>query len=425
VSCGSHANLGPPDASADAAAPTPCALRLAGPPIELLAFDQRHASAPQMIVLDPGSDSSPASVALQAFANASITGIPDDIEIARARVGRAWPDAAIDRAPQMLGELALGFAQMASPAPGALAVAWHREEIGVGRPQLRTFDAGSWSPGETAVLAMKGDAVLSLVPGAGGLGVVWRDLNAPGVGPVQPMIAVLDAKGSVVRGPIAAAGPVDYPGSAPALAWTGEKFLVVTGFDTCGPGAFACAPKSVVVATLGDASIDRVGAIGAIDPATSPGHVAAATYADRVWIAWSEGDAKDEKVPRTVRFAALDARGFPVVGPKTLATAAPVSTSVSISASEIGAVVAWAERGDPNAARSAIGASRIVVRRVALDGTPDDPIAIGATFVDAYGPPTTAAIAAPRGALVLWAGASATPNMPDVAWMARVDCAGP
>jgi hypothetical protein len=399
-------------------------LKAAGAPIELLAFDQRHASAPQMIVLDPGSDSSPVSVALQAFANASITGIPDDIEIARARVGRAWPDATIDRAPQKIGELALGYAQMASPSPGALVVAWHREEIGVGQPQIRAFDANGWSAGDTAVIATKGDAVLSLVPGGGGLGVVWRDLNAPGVGPVQPLVALLDAKGNAVHAPIATAGPVDYPGPAPTLAWTGEKFLLVTGFGECGPGGFACANASVVVATFGD-SIDRVGAMAAIDPAMPPGHVAAATYGDRVWIAWSEGDAKNEKVPRTVRFAALDSHGVPVIGPKTLATAVPVSTAVSISASELGAVVAWAERGDSDAARNLSGASRIVVRRVALDGTPDDAIQIAATFVDAYGPPTTAAIAAPRGVLLLWAGASVTDGMPDVGWMSRLDCTGP
>lgn len=430
VACGSS---GAPSNAADASAPDApiahaCMLSPAGAPAVLLALDQRHVSAPQMLVLDPGSASSPASVAVQAFANASVMGIPDDIEIARARIDRAWPGGAtIDRAPELVGEFALGFAQL-SPAPssGAFAVAWHREEVGVGKPQLRAFDVASWSAGATTEIAVKGDAVLSLVPSDAGYGVVWRDLNAPGVGPVQPLFATLDARGAVTRGPIALAGPHDYPGPAPSIAWTGGRFVAFVGYDDCTFGDAACVTRSVVVMKIGDASVERAAIISALDPATSPGHVASTTFGGAGWIAWSEGDAKNEKVPRTVRVAKVDARGVPVAAPTTLATKVPVATAVAITASELGVVVTWAERGDPMLAENAPGSSRVVVQRVPLEGgTPDAPRVLDATFVDTYGPPTSVALASPRSALVMWAGRAPQDGNPDGAWIARLDCAEP
>jgi hypothetical protein len=327
----------------------------------------------------------------------------------------------------MIGELALGYAQLAAaPMPlGGLALAWHRDEIGVGQPQFRLFDSATWTAGDVVVLAAKGDAVLSLVASDVGYGVVWRDLNAPGVGPVQPLFAQLDAQGAVVRGPFALAGQVDYPGPAPSLAWVGGKFVVAIGFNECGAGDATCAAHAVVVGSVGDASIARAAVIPAIDSATAPGHVAAAVFDDRVYIAWSEGDPTNDKAPRTVRFATLDAHASPLGSPVTLTTGALVTTAVSVSASEIGVVVTWTETGDATLPTNVPGSSRVVVRRVGFDGVVAPAIDLAATSVDTYGPATSAAIGSPRGALVMWAGRSATAGDPDVAWLARLDCAEP
>lgn len=431
--CGTHgasASNDVPDASApDAQALHPCTLASAGAATILLALDARHISAPQMTVLDPGSPTVPATVAVQAFANASLTGIPDDIELARARIGGAWPaGVAIDRPPLLVGELALGFAQLSSspPSAGGLAIAWHREEIGVGTPRFRAFDATTWTAGDVVVLAMKGDSVLSLVPSADGYGVAWRDLNAPGVGPVTALVAILDARGTTVRGPFVAAGPGDYPGPAPSIASVGGRYVVATGFKDCGFGDHNCVARSVVLATIGAQAIARVAMIPALDAATAPGRVAIASYGDRSWIAWSEGDPKNDKAPRTVRFAALDARGIPVGEPVTLATNAHMITTASIAASDIGVVVTWAESGIVAIPQTAPGSSRVVVRHIGTDGVLAEPaLVVDATFVDTYGPPTSVTIASPRGALVMWAGRSSRDGDPDVAWLARLDCAAP
>ncbi len=427
---GGGASSGAVDASApDAPISHPCTLASAGAPTILLALDARHVSAPQMVVLDPGSASAPASVALQVFANASVSGIPDDIELARARVGGAWPSGVtIDRPPLLVGELALGFAQLASSPPptGGLAIAWHREEIGVGTPRFRAFDAATWTAGDVVVLATKGDSVLSLVSGPDGYGVVWRDLNAPGVGPVTALVALLDARGVVVRGPFAAAGPVDYPGPAPSLASVGGKYMVATGFKECGFGEIVCVARSVVVGTVGTSGIDRAAVIPTLDAATAPGRVALASFGDRASIVWSEGDPKDDKAPRTVRFVSLDGRGVPIGAPITLATGAHMITPASIASSEIGIVVTWAESGIVAIPQTSAGSSRVLVRHIGTDGKlAEPPIVVDATFVDAYGPPTSATIGSPRGALVMWAGRSSRDGDPDVAWLARVDCGEP
>ena len=293
------------------------------------------------------------------------------------------------------------------------------------RTLVRPFDAASWTAGDVVELAMKGDAVLSLVPGAEGYGVVWRDLNAPGVGPVTALVALLDPRGAVVRGPFAAAGPVDYPGPAPSLAVVGGRYAIGIGFNECGPGDAVCAARSVVIATIGAQGIDRVAVLPTLDAATAPGRVSIASFADRAFVAWSEGDPKDDKAPRTVRFATLDAHGAPVGAPRTLATGARMITPASISASEIGVLVTWAESGMVAIPQTAAGSSRIAVRHLGVDGTLAAPLDLDATFIDAYGPPTSVTLVSPRSALVMWAGRSSRDGDPDVAWLARLDCAEP
>jgi hypothetical protein len=63
------------------------------------------------------------------------------------------------------------------------------------------------------------------------------------------------------------------------------------------------------------------------------------------------------------------------------------------------------------------------VQRVGFDGSVDPAVRIPATRVDDYGPPTSGAGAAPRGAVVLWAGRSTDATHFDVTYLARLDCA--
>jgi hypothetical protein len=173
-------------------------------------------------------------------------------------------------------------------------------------------------------------------------------------------------------------------------------------------------------------------ALKVLDDRTAPGGAASmATLGGRVWVAWTEGPHADAGAgaPRVVRLATLDGKGTPVGEPITVAPAAHPASRVSVSASDVGILLAWAEdnpsaRDDGGGSGDILpGASFVVVQRVGFDGYVDAPLRIPATRVDDYGPPTSSAIAAPRGAVVLWAGRSTVETHFDVTYLARLDCA--
>src|SRR5579883_573219 len=184
------------DAPVEAAPPAPpCTLSAAGDPVPLVAFAHRHATAPSMSVLDDGADAGAASVAVAVFANAGNSGLPDDIELARARVAAPWPaGVTLDEPPQLQGEFSLGAGLLAttSGAPRTVGLVWHRDTAAVGRPQFRAMDVASWTQGPDVDLTDSGDTVFSFAAGAGvapdgtwagdGFAVVWRYVGAPGVG---------------------------------------------------------------------------------------------------------------------------------------------------------------------------------------------------------------------------------------------------
>jgi hypothetical protein len=395
-----------------------------------------------MLALDPGDPSSsrPASVALQVFANGSPT-VPDDIEMARARVDAPWPAGiTLDQPPSYLGDSPLGGAKLARSASG-FAVAWHRQNVGIGEPVLRLVDSSSWTAQPDVVVAPRSDALLALTPGGtydaksgtfGGTGycIAWRNVGAPGIGPTQALVSVLDANGALVLGPAIADDGAIYPGSYVALAWTGTEYLVAVSFRRCGVADPLCAPSTLLVATLvasgdgGAASLAPVVTFETLDPTTYPGQPALAAFGDRVWLAWSEiPDADGGRPPRTIRAVALGPDGRPLGAPITVATSVPAISSLALSAGDPGVVLTWAESGDPTLAQNQPGSSRIAVHRLDLVGAPVDAFSIDATFVDTLGPPTSIPLAYPHGALLLWAGIAGTQSYADIAWVARLDCA--
>jgi hypothetical protein len=436
------------DASIEASAPTPCSLTPAGDAVPIVSFPDRHATAPTMVALDPGSADGAASIALQVFANAGTSGLPDDIEIARARVSQDWPRGAVlDQPPKLQGEFALGAALLAASPhdPRTLALAWHRDDAAVGRPQFRSIDPASWQQGPEVAIQPSGDAMFSFASGAGvgsdgswtgdGFAIAWRHVSAPDVGPARPLAAILDVSGNLMRGPSPLATAEDFPGRSPALAWSGSTYLVATSYVDCF-GGDACRPRSVVLQRLSakaapdmGLTLQPIASFSTVDPAALPGTPMMAAFQGRVWLVWSEGvpaDASGERT-RTIRLVATDEGGQPLGDPTTIDDAARPTTRVSVSAGDAGVLVAWAEDGpvmgdggDANDVR--IGASSVVVRRAGEDGRLDPAVRIPTTRVDDYGPPTTAAIASPRGALVLWAGRSTVPTQFDVTWLARLDC---
>jgi hypothetical protein len=405
-----------------------------------------------MLVLDSGAGGGAASVGIDVFASAGNSGLPDDIEIARARVGTAWPaDVALDETPQLLGEFALGPGYLAQALHDQhkMALAWHRDDAEVGRPEFRALDVTTWEQGPAVEIASTGDAVFSFVAGAAvgsdgawdgdGFAISWRHVGAPGVGPARPLGALLAADGSVLRGPSPLAFADNFPGRAPMLVWTGTDYLAATTYDDC-PDTTVCAARSVVVASLapsadpaGGFAVRPVTALPVLDPSAVPGGSASLAALDgRAWVAWSEGPPSEAgaRVPRAVRVAMLDSQGRLQGSPVTVAAQAYPASHVAISASDAGILLTWAEdAADAGVGQGAgdilPGASFVVVQRVGFDGTVDPAVRIPATRIDDYGPPTSSAIAAPRGALVLWAGRSTIETHFDVTYLARLECTGP
>jgi hypothetical protein len=405
-----------------------------------------------MLVLDTGAAIGAASVGIAVYANAGNSGLPDDIEIARAHLGEAWPaGVALDEQPQLLGEFALGPGYLAQVphGPQTVALAWHRDDAEVGRPEFRALDVASWDQGQALQIAPTGDAVFSFVAGAGvavdgawngdGFAISWRNVGAPGVGPARPLGALLDARGNVLRGPSALAFAENFPGRAPMLVWTGSNYLVATTYDDC-PDVTVCASRSVVVAKIAPSSYPAGGfavvpvtALPVLDPSSVPGGSASlAAFDGNAWVAWTEGPPAEAgaRVARVVRVAMLDAQGRLEGSPVTVEAQAYPASHVSVSASEVGIILTWAEdaagTGTGQSPGDVVpGASFVVAQRVGFDGAVDAPVRIPATRVDDYGPPTSSAIAAPRGVLVLWAGRSTVATHFDVTYLARLDCAKP
>jgi hypothetical protein len=429
------------DAGPDAPPPPPpCALVAAGAAIDVVAFPDRHATAPSAVGFGPSS------VALQTFASAGSSSIHDDIELVGFSMGEPWPSGLVKTAmPALFGIESHGWANLVlSPDQAALALTWHGDPGGKGRPLFRLWDIASWSPGPPVDIAGDGEAVLDTAAGAGvgslgvgyggqGYGVVFREVSSSGgASPTRPVAAVLDAQGQRVLGPHPVAAPADYPGRAPAMAWTGAAYLMATSFTTCPPGDALCVPLSVVITRIrpasgdafDDSGVDFVTAMAAQASSVVVGRPALAHHGGRTHVAWAEGDQSDVGSPRRVLVAELSKVGEVVSGPAIIDEAAPMQSRLTLLASDLGVSATWVEDGDATLPDGAVGRSRVVTTHLSPDlEALSLRVTVPTTRWDPYGAPKATALAEPRSLLVVWSGRrTESPGLEDV-WATRLDCA--
>jgi hypothetical protein len=434
--------------------PPPCFLSLAGPALELIAFPEGDADAPQMVVLEPGvasgpSGPQPARIAYQAISEDANFWHPE-LRIASVLVGADWPESVqILQAPVLAGvdahawgkiTAAPGSGGAGNPASG-IAVAWFHGDLAAGVPtglKFRPFDTNTWSPGPDVFVDPTGTVAYGFQPGRAvgpsgvdysgdGYAIAWRGGFEDGS--AEPRVAVLDPTGAVVLGPLAAAAPQPYPGRGSDIAWSGATYLVATSFDACGPGDPACAPGSVVVTRVRPIAsepggvLEGASSIAILSPGTIPRRPVIASRDGLTWLAWSEGPPDDDAAPRAVRLARLNTQGS-VVGPVTVVSedARPVA-GLSLAVTSVGVVLMWGEITKPDLPPEIPGHSRLLVHHWSLDGESMGPPLEIPTTGFAYNPtPSAVALAHPRGALVSWAAIEEATTARHVTYLARLDC---
>jgi hypothetical protein len=394
-------------------------------PSPVVTYPDRHATAPSLAVVDPGDSTSarPGSVAVQVFASGGSSSAHIAVEVALARVAPPWPTGTtIERAPLLWGVESHGWGEMAPGAAGSatLALAWHSDQGGKGRPVFRTLATAGWTAGPVVEIAATGEAVLDLAAGQGvtasgyggpGYAVVWRDvLPTSGAAQTRPLVAVLDGAGTVVHGPLEAAAPNGYPGRSPRIVWSGTSYVIATSFSSCVAGDLLCAERSVVVARLANPSTKSPGGliptatIPSLSSSTRPRRASAAVHAGQLFVAWAEGGADDASL-LTVRLARLSLAGALVAPVVTVAQNARPLSAVSLDATALGLIASWPEEGTLSLPPAKLGYSQIVVHWLDAQGQALHPAArIPSPRYETYGPTSAVAIDHPRGLLLTWGG---------------------
>lgn len=442
---------GPADASAaqdaDAEAsvkPIACTLKLAGDPAPFLSFPGATADSSEIVVIDPGTQSSAAVVAVKAR-NADANMWHPEIHVARLRIGKDWPSGVETEKPLTLFAFeAHEWGQM-SRAPGAmanLAMLWGYagalvDPVSV---RFRTFDTSSWSPGPIVDVIVEHGTATCLVPGRGvaasggawegeGYGATWRGPYVEDAG-TQPYMAVLSAAGALQLGPFAAASPAPYPGRETQMIWSGSTYLVATSFDACASSEPFCVPDTTAVYALtpvaGGSVKDMMQlktAIPILPSSLVPGAPHVAAYAGRVFVAWVEKAEADSGAPRAVRLAVLDAGGVLQGEVRTIAADAQPTHAIFLGASELGVVLFWPEEGDPSKQPQEVGYQVIRVHHLDDAGHPmQAPLEIETTGIDYYGGTFAATLANPRSILMSWAAKTYSAPTAGSIWLARADC---
>lgn len=428
------------DAGPDAPPPPPpCTLVAVGPVIDAVAYFDRHALAPS------AARTGPSSFALQTFASAGASPLHDDIQLLRFTLTDAWPGGEVGSS-ELFGVESHGWANLVlSPDQSSLALTWHGDPGGYGRPMFRRWDLGSAAPSAPIDIVSEGEAVLDTAAGAGigslgvghagyGYGVVWRDLdeNGGGTATTRPVVAVLDESGQRVLGPHPVSDYLQYPGRAPAIVWTGSAYVMATSFDTCAPGDPLCVPGSVVTTRVRPASGDAVDDSGVDFIENYPswggtvvmGRPALSHHAGRTYLAWSEADQSDTGAPRRLFAAELSSAGFLLSSPVLVDLAAPAQSRVTLHASDLGVSLSWVEDGDPAYPDNKAGRSHLLVTHLGHDlSVLSSRITIPITRWDTYGAPQAIALAAPKSLYVVWSGRRAEGEGYEDVFMARLDCA--
>ena len=416
-----------PDAiGPDAAPPPPCQLVPAGDPTAVMGFPDRHAEAPSMVVLDPGTAGQPASIALQFMTSGGSSMLHPDTQVAQVRIDTPWPEGlAIEQGPTLVGIEAHGWAEMAR-APGGrneLGFAWHGDPGGTSRTMFRTFDLGAWSAGPTADISTQGGAALSLAEGMGtgdmgvgwggdGYAVVWREYDVvPGEWPIGPAVAVLDPFGNILLGPHRVAGTTVYPGRAPRVVWSGSTYVMATAFTDCPDGDDLCAPASIVVTRVrpasgdawDDSGVDLVAVIPAMEEGTVPRRPFLTAYDGHVYAAWAEGVEDDPENRRAIRVVELNAMGEPTGKDRVVAPEVRLDLGVTVTAGELGVLVVWGEIGDESLPYNELGRELMAARRFDLGLEPiHDKITMPTSSLDSYGGPWAVTLTEPKSLLLAW-----------------------
>jgi hypothetical protein len=405
-----------PDLSPRALCPEPLTWK---EPHPILTYPDRHGTAPSLALVDPGEAGAAARIAIQVFASGGSSSAHSAIEVARVRIGTSWPSGLVlEMAPLLWGVESHGWGELArAPGPtAALALAWHSDQGGKGRPVFRTLAVEAWTPGPIVDLAASGEAVLDLAAGQGligspGYAVVWRDVQQkPGGGTAtRPLVGVLGADGALVHGPFPAAAADGYPGRSPRIVWSGTHYLTATAFSACIAGDPQCSERSVVVARVSPAGMKTdplvpVAKLQSLEPTTRPRRAAIAVYAGAVFVAWAEGGV-DEQALLSVRLARLSPAGALAEPPRIVATGVRPLASVSLDATALGLILSWPEQGDPAIAPDKPGRSAIVVHWLDGAGQPLHPAArLPSPLYHTYGSTSAVAIEQPRALLLAWGG---------------------
>lgn len=423
--------------------PFVCAALQAGPATMVLSFPERHATAPSAVTLD---DVTPPRIAIQAFATGGNAVDHDNIQIARFTVDDAAPAGiSLEQKPVLVGIESHGWGNLAL-APGGLAeiaLAWHGDPGGNGRPMFRAVDVPSWTPGPAVDLTQNGagEAVLDLTPGAGtgpmnvgyagnGYAVIWRDSTGGSANTTRPVAAVLDPKGQLLIGPHEVSPPADYPGRSPVALWTGTTYLLATAIKTCPPGKSPCVPDSIVVTRIKPASGDLVDDSGielvhaiSVPKGYIAGRPSFAREGSLVYLTWAERVEPVMSFSPRIRTTTLDINGNPLGGDKELPLTPGVEllSRVTTHAANGALTVIWPEPGDSALPASTPGHSRLVVRRIDQNGTVLGTEIPTPLFHD-YGPAWLTSRGAPGSLLAVW-GARSMTNGYDYTYAAKVDCA--
>jgi len=387
-----------------------CVLSPYADPTELLSFPEGDADTPLMVVLDEGKSGSGARVAYAAISQDANFWHP---ELRVAELTASSSAAALTKDPILYGFDAHAWGRM-THAPGngssfALAF-YHADEANPNvKPafKFRSFDATSWTPGPEIAVDPTGTVAYGFAASDIGYAAAYRGVLEDGT--AEPRVAVLDANGKTVAGPLVVAEATPYPGWATDVAWSGESWLLVTSTDRIQVSRVA---GGKLVAA------NEISPLGASTPRRSR----IASHGAFTWIAWSEAPPDPPDAPRTIRMARLDPVGNPVGQPIVLATDAHPSHAVSIAVTDFGVLVWWGEPGDDALPESSLGHTRLVVHHYDFTGSMEQPpIELPATAF-AYGlPPTLVTLDASIGALVSW-GALSQGGGKDVTWLGRLRC---
>ncbi len=278
--------------------------------------------------------------------------------------------------------------------------------------KFRTFNTNTWTPLPEVTIEDKAGFAYDIAVGpsvgpngnyaGAGRFIAWR--SAPIADNfVETRVAVIDASGKMIRGPVVAAGPGNSNQFGAAVAWTGAHYLVATNEYLCtddilcsgGITVSRFAPGAGSAASLGQ------GIQFAADPALRARTPQLSGLPGGAFVAWREL-GEEAGSPQTLRVARLGEEGA-ALGPDTTystqATAGPI-----LHASDQGAVVLYSEAGDSDGPEGALGHTVLWLQQHGKAGHALQSLQLPTTALTFGTPYAATAIDAPRGLLVAWTG---------------------